>query len=338
MMIRLTLAALAMQLAAAAPLRNWQGMTFQQYADEFGKQDTSKTREALFNTKLAQIVEHNAAYVAGNVTWYAAVNKFTDWTAEEFSRMKGKRGASLPPPSRGGVALPPAAAVQSNPAKVDWRDVTGVATPVKNQGYCGSCWAFASTATLESHFAIASGSPAPVLAPQAYVNCAPNDAHCGGTGGCEGATAEVAYNYTALAGGLPLEADLPYTAEDGDCTPFTPAVTCSSYEKLEPNDAAALETALAAVGPMVVNVAANWDTYGGGVFSGGCNWPLAPLEQCTLDHVVVAMGYNNDDDGVGTWLIRNSWGAECTFVAMAGCVTPFPLRAYALRRVHAFHC
>ena len=63
------------------------------------------------------------------------------------------------------------------------------------------------------------------------MNCAPNDDHCGGTGGCEGSIAELAFNYTVTAG-MPLEADYPYAAVDQTCTQYTPAVTCDGYTKL----------------------------------------------------------------------------------------------------------
>lgn len=58
---------------------------------------------------------------------------------------------------------------------------------------------------------------------------------------------------------------------------------------------------------MAVNVAANWATYGGGVFKGGCDWPLSPRGECTIDHVVVAEGYGVDKSAGAYWLIRNSW-------------------------------
>lgn len=108
-----------------------------------------------------------------------------------------------------------------------------------------------------------------VLAPQALVDCAPNKGQCGGTGGCEGSIAELAFNYTKT-GGMPLERDLPYKGHDEPCPKYTAAVTVDGYEKLEPNSAAALEATLSSVGPVAVNVAANWASYRGGIFDGGC--------------------------------------------------------------------
>jgi len=74
------------------------------------------------------------------------------------------------------------------PKALDWRKTDGVVTAVKNQGSCGSCWAFSTTESIESHWAITNNVKAPVLSPQEIVDCTPNPQQCGGTGGCEGAT------------------------------------------------------------------------------------------------------------------------------------------------------
>merc|ERR1712151_482293 len=108
-----------------------------------------------------------------------AMNHLADWTPEEYRRLRAKRFGDAWGPS-----LQLRAAVTSNgsnPISVDWRTRNKV-TPVKNQGGCGSCWAFAATETMESHYAIASGKLL-TLAPQAYVNCVKNPHECGGTGG-----------------------------------------------------------------------------------------------------------------------------------------------------------
>lgn len=95
------------------------------------------------------------------------------------------------------------------PLTVDWRDM-GVVSAVKDQGHCGSCWAFASTATIESHAAINSGELFD-LSTQQVAACSGNPDECGGTGNCNGATAEIAFAYVASSEGLLEEFEYPYT-------------------------------------------------------------------------------------------------------------------------------
>lgn len=222
-----------------------------------------------------------------------AVNQFADLTEEEFEAWLGKKSGRFPGRASGLRVAPS----KELPSSVDWRE-KGVVTPVKNQGSCGSCWAFASIETVESAYAIETSSKPLVLAPQAYVSCMVNPDKCGGTGGCQGAIAELAFNYT-IANGVPLESDYAYTASNSACQSFTPAVTVKDFAVLPANDADALATALATVGPIAVSVAASqFRLYGGGVFN-GCTGQTG----ATINHAVQAVGYSED-----YWLIRNSWG------------------------------
>merc|ERR1712039_8951 len=102
------------------------------------------------------------------------LNSMTDFTENEMKNKKGKhRGlwfSSFDSQPRLQSSTP--IDVSTLPKAVDWRQ-KGVVTPVKSQG-CGDCWAFASTETLESAVAIASGKKPPILSPQQLVACAPN--------------------------------------------------------------------------------------------------------------------------------------------------------------------
>ena len=138
------------------------------------------------------------------------------------------------------------------------------------------------------------------LAPQAYVSCSTDPDHCGGMGGCQGSIAEVAFNYT-IEHGVPLDSDYPYTASNTACKAFQPAVRVTGYEVVTPNDADALATAVATIGPMAISVAASqWSSYGGGVFT-GCTGTTGAV----VNHAVQLVGYSAD-----YWLIRNSWGSS----------------------------
>merc|ERR1719389_34732 len=102
------------------------------------------------------------------------------------------------------------------PDRKDWREESNVVSDAKDQGGCGSCWAFSTVETLESHLAIATGEPAPKLSPQQIVSCAPNPEQCGGTGGCQGSIQTLGFNYTETAG-ITTEASYPYRQTTGTC-------------------------------------------------------------------------------------------------------------------------
>ena len=291
-------ALLALSLVGA--VQDWDAFSFEDFKRRYPGFE-GEHRRAIFEENKRAVLKQNAEYRAGHSTWYAAINEFSAMTKAEFAAQK--KGLKHMVTHRGSA---PALLSSDTPDHVDWREhEPSVVTPVKNQEMCGSCWAFASTAVIESHFALATGKLA-VLAPQTLVNCAPNPDDCGGTGGCEGSIPELAFNYTK-ASGIALESDLPYKAHDEKCLPYKAEATLEGYVKLPANSASSLESALANVGPVAVNVAANWQMYHGGIFSGGCKQG----ESCMLDHVVVATGYQKPTaTSEGYWLIRNSWGSS----------------------------
>jgi cathepsin L len=193
------------------------------------------------------------------------------------------------------------------PKDVDWRNMPNVVSAVKDQGHCGSCWAFAAAAVLESHVALNTGLLYN-LSPQQIAMCAPNPDHCGGTGGCNGATAEIAFDYVAGMSGILEEYQLGYTAYNGQNTPCgfesadtTPVATINGFVKLPENNYTALMNAIAKVGPVAVSVdASNWHSYSSGIFN-GCN-----QEQPDINHAVTLVGYG-EDKGQKYWTVRNSW-------------------------------
>merc|ERR1711862_603384 len=81
----------------------------------------------------------------------------------------------------------------------------------KNQGQCGSCWAFATTAMIESYAGIAMNGSTPILSSQQVTSCTPNPLKCGGTGGCSGSIPQLGYTYIQLFGHV-TEDDYPYTS------------------------------------------------------------------------------------------------------------------------------
>ena len=176
-------------------------------------------RRALYYASVDKVAKANADPAH---TFASAVNAFSDMTPAEVKAMKGYSGYQAGESVMGAgveglteMAMPAGflddlVDVAALPASVDWR-TKGVVSPTKNQGGCGSCWAFSATEVMESAVAIASGKLL-VLAPQQLVSCAPNPNDCGGTGGCQGSVQWLGFNYTQHMGGMTLEKDYPYVS------------------------------------------------------------------------------------------------------------------------------
>jgi len=163
--------------------------TFEEYLKDWDKSYPShldySMHKQMFETRKASIIQQNSDPKG---LWKAGFNKFTDMTEQEF---KAYRGYNLRMGLMSDAPTEPVLRSSALPTSVDWRTVPGVLTPVKDQGQCGSCWAFSATENVESAVALATNQTAPVLSPQNVVSCTPNPNQCGGTGGCGGATAEL---------------------------------------------------------------------------------------------------------------------------------------------------
>jgi len=283
---------------------NLQDFTFDEYLKTFGKSYSDATdyalHEAQFFEKLAEIIRHNADK---SQTWKMGVNQFTDMNMEEMKAMFGYN-AKMADSRRASMPRAPQVhmAASQIPTSVDWRD-KGCISPVKNQGGCGSCWAFGAVETIESFVQINTGK-LPILSPQNVVSCAKNPQHCGGTGGCGGATAEIAFDWAK--GGIASEQAYPYQARDTPCKDsVAKTAKVTGFVKLIENNYTDLIVNLAAVGPMAVNVDASpWSGYSSGVFT------RCKFNEIDINHVVQVVGYGTDASGGDYWLIRNSWGAS----------------------------
>ena len=150
----------------------------------------------------AYIQEANAR----NGSYRAGHNKFSDWTEEEKKSLTGLRHQM--PPYHGTKF--DEAPVANRPSSWDWRD-EGKTTPVKDQGGCGSCWAFSTVEVVESMWMIAGNGPT-IMAPQQLVDCS-GDYY---NEGCNGGWYFWAYDYLKTHS-LMKESDYPYTALDGTC-------------------------------------------------------------------------------------------------------------------------
>jgi len=282
--------------------------TFAQFTQEYGRNYVAGSSEhslraAHFATSLSRVRSVNVRNKEEERGWVAGVHAFMDWTPEERAALLGYK------PSRArhsGVVALQLDTLDRDTLNSTFAEVGGVSIEdgpgIRNQGNCGSCWAISAAEAVEAQL-IRSGASTAVSA-QALVNCVPNPQHCGGSGGCDGATGELAYAYMRDHG-IPTESDLPYTGRAGLCDGAAASgrVLVSGFSQLPSNQAAPLMSALAEQGPVVVAVDGGpWFDYDGGVFD-GCD------RDAVLNHAVLAKGWGRDG-ARGYWLIQNSWGRE----------------------------
>ncbi|KAJ1277889.1 hypothetical protein BS78_04G037200 [Paspalum vaginatum] len=240
---------------------------------------------------------HNAA--GAHLHGYRlGMNRFADLTNEEFraayvgTRRGGGRNATVGDRYRHD-------GVEALPEFVDWRQ-EGAVAPVKNQGYCGSCWAFSTIGAVEGINQIVTGELV-TLSEQELVECN------GQNGGCDGGWERDAFAFIAGIGGIDTDRDYPYTARDGKCDSAKlsrPVVSIDGFEDVPPNDDKALQKAVAHQ-PVSVAIEAGsleFQLYESGVLTCRCG--------ATPDHAVVAVGYGTTEDGQDYWLVRNSWSAD----------------------------
>jgi len=303
-------------------------MTFESFVEMHGRSYAKgstefEERRALYQTRLASAEEHNSNQ---DRLWTAGVNKLWDWTDAEYKTLRGWDGSSRPSSggrsSRRNIAF--LQQVDDLPEEKIWSNLA-MAHRVKNQADCGSCWAIAAASVLEGHAEIHLGKPRTFSAQQ-IVECTPNPRHCGGDGGCQGATAELAMEWV-LQNGCDEESVVPYTGSDGKCGKGNPAGSTNDmsflasgvtdysavsgaaafgmtgWETLPKNKYLPLLRALAEKGPVAVSVAADkWFDYDSGIFN-GCG------ADAVIDHAVTAIGYGSEN-GEKYWMIQNSWGAD----------------------------
>ncbi|KAJ8984233.1 hypothetical protein NQ317_007465 [Molorchus minor] len=252
-------------------------------------------RFSIFQKNLRRIEEHNAKYEQGESSYYMGVTQFADKSKEEFRSMLNYSRSTKPQHERGeqyqvsNLALP---------SEVNW--VTqGVVTPVKNQGNCGSCWAFASTGSMEGAYAISTGRLVS-LSEQNLVDCSTSY----GNAGCDGGVMDYAFIYVR-DNGIEAESDYPYTGTDGRCSydSSKSVLKVNSWYDIPQGDESALQDAVANTGPVAVALNADgYDLYAGGIYDdSSCS--------TEVNHGVLVAGYGTES-GTEYWLVKNSWGAD----------------------------
>jgi len=224
------------------------------------------------------------------------LNKFADLPQDEFASIYTGYKQNGLRSQRNVVMLD-----ESNlKASVNWVDQGAVAA-VKDQGHCGSCWAFSAVSSIETaNYLGKKMSAVPTYSEQQLVDCA------GGSyfnNGCHGGLMDNAFRYVE-SNPLQTEDDYPYRAMDGSCRKGNGVGTVSGYHDVQRGSASQLRAAL---NKQTVSVAIEADRSIFQFYKSG----VLTSEECGthLDHGVVAVGYGTEN-GNDYFLVRNSWGTS----------------------------
>jgi len=249
-------------------------------------------RFEIFKDNMEEIKRHNAE----GHTWTKGITQFADMTGDEF---KAHLSCLLGEKPEFTDVFDAPEDYSPKASGVDW--VThGAVTPVKNQGSCGSCWAFSTTGAIEGACQISTGTLTS-LAEQDLVDCDSTDA------GCNGGLMDYAFEFVQENGGICSEEEYQYVArrhyecEEHSCTKYG---KISGYTDVRSRSTSALEAAIDQQ-PVSIAIEADQGTFqlytGGVLTASGCG--------SQLDHGVLAVGYGTEN-GVDYWKVKNSWGGS----------------------------
>ncbi|CAG9319529.1 unnamed protein product [Blepharisma stoltei] len=274
---------------------------FQGFMTLYGKKYSSEEEYA----RRFQIYRENSAYIrihnADEEDWSLAVNQFADLTSWEFEskylthRVDVHRRLNT-------QILPEQLTYQPT---WDWRK-HGAVTPVKDQGQCGSCWAFSATGAVEGAWFLANHTLVS-LSEQELVDCS----RAYGNAGCDGGDMDQAFQFIAQHG-LTTEDNYPYVSGNSTNGTNTTNSTCnywreseavawiSNYTDVYPNNATVLLASVFWTPVSVAVDATSWQFYKSGVVTKKCG--------TKLNHGVLAVGYNTVAKKP-FYIVKNSWGA-----------------------------
>ncbi|XP_030013938.1 cathepsin K-like [Sphaeramia orbicularis] len=291
----LTASALSLHLDEATVDAHWEQWKIT-HSKEYNHLDEEGIRRAIWEKNLRMIEAHNQEAELGMHSYTLAMNHLGDMTSEEVSEKM--TGLQVPLNTERSFTMALDDTVHNIPKSVDYRK-KGMVTPVKNQGSCGSCWAFSSAGALEGQLAKQTGQLLD-LSPQNLVDCVTeND-------GCGGGYMTNAFRYVQTNGGIDSEDAYPYVGQDQPCRYNSSgmAAQCKGYKEVPVGNERALAVALYKVGPVSVGIDAtlpSFQFYQKGVYyDPSCN----PDD---INHAVLAVGYGVTVKGKKYWIVKNSW-------------------------------
>lgn len=273
-----------------APIDVW-GVFKASKGKNFDSVEEEQYRQNVFLSNLEEINRHNKLADEGIYTYWKGINQFTDWTVQEFRDI-----VLMKPYKVNNTRLlqeESSTDEEVMPGVVDWR-IKGAVTPAKEQGFCGSCWAFAAVSVIESAHYIRTGDLED-LSEQQLVDCDHWSI------GCRGGWHYWAFDYIYSTTGLVKEKCYRYTGSRGECqyerVKVCAVATCRGSIRF--HGERELREHLAFM-PVSAGVNADlWMSYKGGIYKENVQ------DDIKLNHAVAVVGYSDE-----AYFVKNSWGSD----------------------------
>ncbi|EDV47855.1 putative cysteine proteinase CG12163 isoform X1 [Drosophila erecta] len=277
---------------------------FHKFQVRFGRRYVStaerQMRLRIFRQNLKTIEELNTNEM-GSAKY--GITEFADLTSSEYKERTGLWQRDEAKATGGSAAVVPAYHGEL-PKEFDWRQKNAV-TPVKNQGSCGSCWAFSVTGNIEGLYAVKTGE-LKEFSEQELLDCDTTDS------ACNGGLMDNAYKAIKDIGGLEYEAEYPYKAKKNQChfNRTLSHVQVAGFVDLPKGNETAMQEWLLTKGPISIGINANAMQF----YRGGVSHPWKALcSKKNLDHGVLVVGYGVSDypnfhKTLPYWIVKNSWG------------------------------
>ena len=258
----------------------------------YGSKNELEYRFGVFKNALKKIEEVNND---STKRYTLGINQFADLTFEEFSNQY----LNLKMEGNGDILETREEVPKVKVGALDWRDVRGAVGPVKDQGQCGSCWAFSTVCSLEYHYFKTTGKVGS-FSEKELVDCAGSEY---GNYGCNGGLMSNAYDYI-IPNQVGTEASYPYQPRTDACTvdyQRSDRYGVKSYSFLPGGDVSDLINAIdRQVVSVAIEVQYSFQLYKSGVYHAEATCGNR------RNHAVAAVGYNTQDSDP-YFIVRNSW-------------------------------
>ncbi|XP_065221427.1 cathepsin L-like proteinase [Planococcus citri] len=277
-------------------LQKWNSFKVQ-HTKQYETIEEEERRMKIYLDNEKKIAEHNERFENGEETYELGINEFSDLTTQEFNELYLTKIDTNRNTSEDFYILD--SSMDDAPAGRNWVQ-EGKVTRIKNQGSCGSCWAFTSAAAIESHVAIRN-SRLVDLSPQNLVDCV-RECH-----GCNGGHQKYAFDYIRRNRGIAKEASYPYRGQQGYCryNSYFRGATIQGYRSVEANENV-IKQVVGTIGPVAATLDARMlHQYRSGVLQRS----ECQNQRGTATHAIVIVGYGRQS-GMDYWLVKNSWGTS----------------------------